>query len=147
MIVRKDDKPVASWRPGKRGVLHAAASVGGTSQLIVNESWNETGIGAPTHHHPDGLEEIILVLEGTAEFWVDGEHSILEAGDLVILPPYSHHGFKNIGAESLHVFAVFSTATAATIFDDRPDEIVFIGGTEGERLDSQRTVTKITPTS
>jgi hypothetical protein len=66
MIVRKADKPEASWRPGKRGILHAAASVGGTSKLIVNESWNEKGIGAPTHMHPDGLEEIIMVLEGTA---------------------------------------------------------------------------------
>jgi len=46
MIVRKDDKPVASWRPGKKGILHAAASVGGTTKLIINESWNDPGVGA-----------------------------------------------------------------------------------------------------
>jgi quercetin dioxygenase-like cupin family protein len=143
MIVRKADKPEASWRPGKRGILHAAASVGGTSKLIINESWNEKGIGAPTHMHPDGLEEIIMVLEGTAEFWVDGTHDTLTAGDLIILPPYSHHGFKNVGDDILHILAVFSSPSAPTIFDDKPDEIVYIGGTQGDRLDSQRTVEKV----
>lgn len=138
-IVRKDDKPVASWRPGKRGILHAAASVGGTTKLILNESWNDPGVGAPTHMHPDGLEELILVVEGTAEFWIDGEHSILEAGDLAIMPPYVHHGFKNVGEDTLHVLAIFSSATAPTIFDDDPDRVVDIGGTRGDRLDSQRT--------
>ena len=142
-IVRRADKPEASWRPGKRGVLHAAASVGGTTKLIVNESWNDPGVGAPTHSHPDGLEEIIMVLEGSAEFWIDGEHSRLEAGDLAILPPYSHHGFANVGEGTLRVLAVFSSPTAPTIFDERPDEVVFIGGTSGDRLDSQRTVEKV----
>jgi len=84
-----------------------------------------------------------MILEGTAEFWVDGKHDTLEAGDLIILPPYSHHGFKNVGDDILHVLAVFSSPSAPTIFDDRPDEIVYIGGTSGEQLDSQRTVEKV----
>jgi len=142
-IVRKADKSEASWRPGKRGILHAGASVGATTKLIINESWNDFGVGAPTHTHPDGLEEIIMVLEGTAEFWVDGEHSILEAGDLIVLPPYAHHGFKNIGEDTLHVLAVFSSPTAPTIFDHEPDKVVHIAGTSGDRLDSQRTVEQI----
>ncbi|HEX4520604.1 MAG TPA: cupin domain-containing protein [Gaiellaceae bacterium] len=139
-IVRSSEKSEASWRPGKRGILHAGASVGGTTKLIINESWNDAGIGAPTHSHPDGLEEIIMVLEGTAEFWVDDVHSTLEAGDLIILPPYSHHGFKNVGEGTLRVLAVFSSPTAPTIFDAEPDKLVHIAGTSGERLDSQRTV-------
>jgi mannose-6-phosphate isomerase-like protein (cupin superfamily) len=137
-VVRSSDKPMASWRPGKRGIMHAAASVGGASKLLVNESWNDPGIGAPTHMHPDGLEEVILVLEGTGDFWIDGEHSTLEAGDLVIFPPYSHHGFTNVGEGTLHVFAVFSSASAPTIYDDEPDRVIEIGGTRGKRLDSQR---------
>jgi len=139
-VVRKADKPEASWRPGKRGIMHAAASVGGTEQLVVNESWNEPGVGAPTHMHPDGLEEIIMVLEGTGEFWVDGKHTILEAGDSIVMRPYTHHGFANIGKMPLHVLGIFSSAIAPTIFDDEPDRIVEIGGVSGERLDSQRTV-------
>jgi mannose-6-phosphate isomerase-like protein (cupin superfamily) len=139
-VVRKADKSEASWRPGKRGILHAAASVGGTEKLIVNESWNEPGVGAPVHVHPDGLEEILMVVEGTAEMWIDGETTILEAGDTVILRPYTHHGFKNIGEGTLHVIGVFSSAVAPTIFDHEPDKVVEIGGVSGDRLDSQRTV-------
>jgi mannose-6-phosphate isomerase-like protein (cupin superfamily) len=139
-VVRKADKPEASWRPGKRGIMHAAASVGGTERLIVNESWNDPGVGAPTHVHPDGLEEILMILEGRAEVWIDGESFTLEAGDSVILRPYTHHGFKNIGEDTLHVLGIFSSAVAPAIFDDDPDKVVEIGGVSGERLDSQRTV-------
>ena len=90
-VVRGKDQPTASWRPGKFGRLHAAASVGPTASLCVNESWNDPGVGAPTHHHPDGCEEIIMVLEGTADVWVDGVHETLEAGDLVILATYAEY--------------------------------------------------------
>jgi quercetin dioxygenase-like cupin family protein len=142
-VVRKADKPEASWRTGKRGIMHAAASVGGTEKLIVNESWNDPGVGAPTHTHPDGLEEILMILEGTAEVWVDGEHEILEAGDSIILRPHTHHGFKNVGEGTLHGLGIFSAAVAPTIFDDEPDKVVEIGGTTGARLDSQRTVHEV----
>jgi quercetin dioxygenase-like cupin family protein len=139
-VVRRAEKPEATWRPGKHGILHAAASVGATEKLVVNESWNGPGIGAPTHFHPDGLEEIIMVLSGTGEFWSDGEHSILEAGDSIVMRPYTHHGFKNVGEDTLHVLGIFSSAVAPTIFDDDPDRVVEIGGVTGERIDSQRTV-------
>jgi mannose-6-phosphate isomerase-like protein (cupin superfamily) len=138
-VIREQDKPTASWRPGKFGRLHAAASVGNTVALCVNESWNEPGIGAPTHHHPDGCEEIIMVLEGTAEFWVDGVHDTLGAGDLVILPPYSKHGFTNVGEDKLHVLAVFSTPAPETLYDEDPDTVVEIGGTSGDAVDATRT--------
>jgi mannose-6-phosphate isomerase-like protein (cupin superfamily) len=138
-VIRFDDKPTAAWRPGKFGRLHAAGSVGPTQALCVNESWNDPGIGAPTHQHPDGLEEIIMVLEGTAEFWVDGEHSTLSAGDCIVLPPYSWHGFKNPGPDQLRVLAVFSAASPETIYEEEPDQLVEIGGTSGDAVDDTRT--------
>lgn len=137
-VVRFAEKPTASWRPGKFGRLHAAASVGNATKLTVNESWNDQGVGAPTHYHPDGLEEVIMVLEGTGEFWVDGVHALLEEGDLIILQPYCHHGFKNVGEGKLHVLAIFSSAQAETIYDDAPDEEMVIGGSTGDKLDETR---------
>ena len=84
-----------------------------------------------------------MVLEGTGEFWSDGEHSILEAGDSIVMRPYTHHGFRNVGETPLHVLGIFSSSPAPTIFDDEPDRLVEIGGVSGERLDSQRTVRTI----
>lgn len=137
-VVRRSDKPEASWRPGKRGILHAAKTVGGTTTLAVNESWNEVGVGAPLHHHPDGLEEVIMVLDGRAEFWLDGETHLLEAGDLVIIPPYATHGFTNPGPDELHVLGIFSVNEAETVYASDPDTVVVIGGDAGDQLDSQR---------
>ncbi len=138
-VVRHAEKPTAAWRPGKFGRLHAAATVGSTQQLCVNESWNEPGVGAPTHQHPDGLEEIIMVLEGTAEFWVDGVRERLGAGDLIVLPPYSWHGFENVGEDTLHVLAVFAAATPETIYEAEPDAVTEIGGGDGDQVDPTRT--------
>jgi mannose-6-phosphate isomerase-like protein (cupin superfamily) len=138
-VVRAKDMPTASWRPGKFGRLHAAASVGATAALCINESWNEPGIGAPTHHHPDGCEEIIMVLDGTADVWVDGVHETLEAGDLVILAPFTRHGFSNVGEGTLHVLAVFSTPAPEAVYDADPDHVVEIGGTDGDTVDATRT--------
>ncbi len=141
-VIRFDDKPTARWRPGKFGRLHAAGSVGPTTALCINESWNDPGIGAPTHMHPDGLEEIIMVLEGTAEFWVDGEHTVLGAGDCIVLPPLCWHGFRNNGEDQLRVLAVFSAATPETIYEQDPDTLVEIGGTGDGALDDTRTSRK-----
>ena len=139
-VIRLDDKPMATWREGKLSRLHASASCGNTAQLCINESWNDPGVGAPTHSHPDGLEEIIMVLEGDAEFWVDGDRTVLHAGDCIILPPYSHHGFSNVGTGKLHVIAAFGAAAPKVIFDSKPDEVVVIGGTVGTKLDDTRVV-------
>jgi mannose-6-phosphate isomerase-like protein (cupin superfamily) len=137
-VVRFAEKPEASWRPGKFGRLHAAAAVGPTARLCINESWNDKGIGAPTHHHPDGLEEVIMVLEGRARFWIDDETFDLEAGDLIIIPAFAKHGFTNPDEEKLHVLAVFSAPAPETIYESEPDKVVRIGGVAGDQVDSTR---------
>jgi mannose-6-phosphate isomerase-like protein (cupin superfamily) len=142
-VIRFDDKPTASWRPGKFGRLHAAGSVGPTQKLCINESWNDPGVGAPTHQHPDGLEEVIMVLEGTAEFWVDGEHHELAAGDAIVLPPYCWHGFKNNGTEPLRVLAIFSAPTPETIYEQDRETLVEIGKTGEGAIDDTRTGRKL----
>src|SRR3990172_3287177 len=96
------------WRPGGRTQLHAAASKGAT-QLCVMEQWCEPGTGAPTHTH-FGVEEAITVLEGVADFRVDGEPRRVEAGETILLPASSRHGFVNGGSGILHTFAVFGAA-------------------------------------
>ncbi len=61
------------------------------------------------HRHPE-MEEIIYVISGTAEQWVDREKQILTAGHSAHIPKDVVHGTYNIGEDTLVVLAILSPA-------------------------------------
>lgn len=103
------------WRPGvlTRMVVSIA---NGTSQLSIFEQWCEPGLGAPTHLH--AVEEILTVLEGEAEVWLEAEHRQVGAGQSVIVPAGRKHGFRNTGSKTLHVQAILASPIFEAAYDD-----------------------------
>lgn len=67
------------------------------------------GEGHAFHRHPH-MEEIIYILSGTAEQWVDREKRILGPGSVAHIPMDMVHGTYNIGDETLHLLAILSPA-------------------------------------
>ena len=63
------------------------------------------------HRHP-AMEEIIYILSGTAEQWVDREKRLLRSGDVAHIPRDMVHGTYNVGEETLVFLAILSPATA-----------------------------------
>lgn len=61
------------------------------------------------HRHPE-MEEIIYVLEGAAEQWVDREKKLLRAGEMAHIPKDVVHGTYNAGDETLSFLAILSPA-------------------------------------
>ncbi len=61
------------------------------------------------HRHP-ALEEIIYILSGRAEQWVDRERRLLGPGDTAHIPRDVVHGTYNAGAEPLVFLAILSPA-------------------------------------
>lgn len=61
------------------------------------------------HRHPK-MEEILYVLSGTAEQWVEREKRVMKAGDSLYLPADVIHGTYNIGKDTLDFLAVLSPA-------------------------------------
>jgi quercetin dioxygenase-like cupin family protein len=61
------------------------------------------------HRHPT-MEEIIYVLAGTAEQWVDRERRTLRAGEIAHIPRDVVHGTYNAGDETLVFLAILSPA-------------------------------------
>ena len=61
------------------------------------------------HRHP-AMEEIIYVVAGTAEQWVDTERRWLRAGDSAHIPRDVVHGTYNSGEEPLVFLAILSPA-------------------------------------
>ena len=61
------------------------------------------------HRHPT-MEEIIYVISGTAEQWVDKERRILTAGEIAHIPRDMVHGTYNAGGDTLVFLAILSPA-------------------------------------
>ena len=67
------------------------------------------GKGHAFHRHP-AMEEIIYVVSGSAEQWVDRESRTLGPGDVAHIPMDVVHGTYNAGHETLVFLAILSPA-------------------------------------
>jgi quercetin dioxygenase-like cupin family protein len=68
------------------------------------------GRGPDLHYHP--YAEAFVVEAGTATFTVgDDDEVVVEAGNVVVVPPETVHGFKCAGDETLRVVSVHPSPT------------------------------------
>ena len=104
------------WRPGVLTRMQVSA-VTGSAQLCVFQQWCDPGKGAPTHLH--AVEEILTVLDGEAQLWIEDEHATITSGQSVLVPAGSKHGFRNIGSATLHVQATLAAPIFEASFDDQ----------------------------
>ena len=75
----------------------------------------------PLHSHRD-IEEILFILEGAGEAWVDGEVAPFKQGDAVLFPANSKHMVRNTGATSLRTCSIFSPPTSPDSYSLYEDE-------------------------
>ena len=115
-IIDPRDTPPEQWRPGTETRMRVSA-VNGAAQLCIFEQWIAPGSGAPTHTHP--VEEVLTVLAGEAEMWLDDDRAIVSAGQSLIVPAGRRHGFRNSGNLTLHLHAVL----ASPVFEAMPEGV------------------------
>jgi len=96
---------------------HAGVAVTGSAQLCVFQQWCDPGKGAPTHLH--AVEEILTVLEGQAEFWLEDERTNLTKGQSMLVPAGRKHGFRT---DRLRIPARAGDAWPAPIFEASFDD-------------------------
>lgn len=82
-----------------------------TEDLLLVRVHIPPGEAHQFHHHP-AMEEIMYVLSGEAEQWVQEEKRRLGPGEIAHIPRGVVHGVYNEGAEPLVFLAVLSPATA-----------------------------------
>jgi quercetin dioxygenase-like cupin family protein len=115
-IVDHKQQSKEEWRAGVLTRMRVSA-INGAIQLCIFEQWCAPGSGAPTHLHD--VEEVLTVLEGQAEFWIDEEHGTASAGQSLIVPARARHGFRNIGDSTLHVQATLAAPIFEASYDDQ----------------------------
>ena len=80
-----------------------------TPDLFAAKAEVNPGRGHDFHRHP-GREELILVLEGTIEQWIDDTCQILAPGDAVMIPAGVPHASFNIGEIPAILFVALTPA-------------------------------------
>jgi len=114
------DQPREVWREGVETRMHISARNGAT-QLCIFEQWIAPATGAPTHWHQ--VEEVLTVLAGEAEMWIDDERIVLTGGQSLIIPACRKHGFRNTGTTTLHIHAVLASSTFEATFDGSAEPV------------------------
>jgi quercetin dioxygenase-like cupin family protein len=115
-IVDLERQPAEEWRPGVRTKMRASA-LNGAAQLCMFEQWCDPGHGAPTHLH--AVEEVLHVLVGQADVWIDNAHATLIAGQLAIVPAGRKHGFSNNGTAVLRIASTLAAPVFEAAYDDK----------------------------
>jgi quercetin dioxygenase-like cupin family protein len=96
----------------------------GTALLTLVRVTMRSGTGHRFHYHP-AREEIIYVVEGVAEQWVDREKQRLKAGECAFIPRGVVHAIYNSSKKPMTFLAILSPATApgpflVDCYDDEP---------------------------
>jgi mannose-6-phosphate isomerase-like protein (cupin superfamily) len=113
-----DDYELIPTAPGLRVSfpLHSATGTASTATVLF-----ELDPGAELYVHQDSAEELLIVVQGTAEARVGDEIGRLEAHQVALVPPMAPHGLRNIGEDVLRVLGTFAAATVVSTFE-RPFE-------------------------
>jgi quercetin dioxygenase-like cupin family protein len=69
------------------------------------------------HSHPH--EQIVYMISGRARFFVGDEETILEPGDMVVVPPGVEHHAQTLGDEPALDLSVFTPPRAEYIAEER----------------------------
>ena len=98
--IPKDD---ADWVT-RRWVSHPAST--GAEQLTIIDATLAPGQAHGFHKHPD-QEEVIFVIAGRVEQWLDQEKRILGFGDAAFIPKGVVHASFNAGDGDARLVAIF----------------------------------------
>jgi mannose-6-phosphate isomerase-like protein (cupin superfamily) len=108
------------------------------SMNVVNIRGGETV--RPAHSHV-GLEEVIYIISGEGQVFIDGEISEIAAGTAVRFPPDSVHQVRNVGTEDMKVVCFFTPPATFENYQFHegvgfPDEAA--GGTQDEKAQDEK---------
>jgi mannose-6-phosphate isomerase-like protein (cupin superfamily) len=118
-VIRLDDTERVSFGP----LSHYQPIVGddaGSTPVRTGIQTAQPGYAAPVHSHP--YIEILHILDGVAEAWIDGRPEstvVLRKGDTIAVPPETPHGFRVVGDEVLRLLGTHVSPKRIVNYQDR----------------------------
>jgi quercetin dioxygenase-like cupin family protein len=121
-VIRHAERPTVTLQGGAlyRAILGDDTGEGVPVRTGIQES--PPGYATPLHSHP--YAEIITVLEGKGEAWLDGEAGkvALEPGVTIAIAANRVHGFRNLGDKPLVTFGIHAFGKRIVNYQPQPQE-------------------------
>jgi len=108
-IVELDHVPHEPFRGGAT-YQTLVGDAEGSAPVRIGVQTSPPGYRTPLHSHP--YMEVITVLDGEGEAWIDGSDAIvaLRPGTTLVLPPNVRHWFGATGKAPLKTYGVHASA-------------------------------------
>lgn len=88
---------IGQWESAEPGVKRKILPPG--QHLMMMEVHFEAGAEGYEHSHPH--EQLSYCLKGTVEFTIEGQKTVLKAGDSIVIPGGARHGVKALEPSAL----------------------------------------------
>jgi quercetin dioxygenase-like cupin family protein len=94
---------------------YASGAQGNSDYQTVGRCVLTKGMQNPKHYHPD-CEEVLYVLSGKIEHFVDGQGWLaMSDGDTITVARNVWHQARNVGDSEAHLLICFSSAQRTTV--------------------------------
>lgn len=120
-VIERDGVPCEPF-PGGATYRTLVGDNAGSTPFRLGFQDSPPGYATPTHSHP--YMEVIVVIEGSGEAWLEGEgdHIPMTPGTTLVLTPGKRHGFRVVGDKPLRIYGIHAS----------PDRIVDIHDATGD---------------
>jgi mannose-6-phosphate isomerase-like protein (cupin superfamily) len=107
-VIREADRPVVDFPGGATYRTLIGDDNGAGIPLRTGIQTSEPGYATREHSHP--YVEVLTVLSGRGEAWLDGQPGTvpMEPGVTISIPPNTVHGFRVLGDEQLVTYGIHS---------------------------------------
>ena len=123
IVVRLDGVDVVKFGP-KSTYQPIIGDETGSTPVRIGIQTAEPGYAAAVHSHP--YMEILHILDGVAEAWIDGEEDAavtLRKGDTIAIPPETPHSFRAVGTQTLRFVGTHASPRRIVNYaDGRPTD-------------------------
>src|SRR5689334_12340865 len=117
-VIRLADTEVVKFGPDATYQLILGDDEGSTP-IRTGIQTSQPGYVAPVHSHP--YMEVLHILDGVAEAWVDGREDskvTLRRGDTIAIPPQVPHSFRVVGDEVLRLLGTHASPKRIVSYKD-----------------------------
>jgi len=105
-VIRHCERPTVTLPGGAAYKPIIGDDTGDGIPIRTGIQTSQPGYATPLHSHP--YVEVLTVLKGTGEAWLDGEETVvaLEPGVTIAVPANRVHAFKVVGDRPLVTFGI-----------------------------------------
>ena len=117
-VVRQSDRPVADFGGG--ATYHTIVADDNCAEVPVRTGVQTSPPGYATRVHSHPYVEILTVLAGRGEAWLEGKPGVvmMEPGVTVVVAPHTRHAFRAVGEEPLVTYGVHCNGKRVVQYED-----------------------------